>query len=88
MYGYEIYLKVKDLSESKILLKDGSLYPALQKLTSDGLLSYTEEEVNGRRRKYYYITETGLRERVNHLNEIRDFIETLSKIIFPRYSTI
>ena len=36
MYGYEISLKVKELSDGKILLKDGSLYPALQKMTNDG----------------------------------------------------
>ena len=29
MYGYEISQKVKELTDGKILLKDGSLYPAL-----------------------------------------------------------
>jgi len=42
---------VKELSQGKILLKDGSLYPALQKMTSDGLLSFKEETVGGRVRK-------------------------------------
>ena len=28
MYGYEMYQQVKELSDGKILLKDGSLYPA------------------------------------------------------------
>ena len=63
MYGYEISMRVKELSEGKILLKDGSLYPALQKMTSDGLLSFKEELVGGRVRKYYYIPNTGRRKR-------------------------
>jgi len=36
MYGYEMYQQVKELSDGKILLKDGSLYPALQKMTVMG----------------------------------------------------
>ena len=51
MYGYEMYQQVKELSDGKILLKDGSLYPALQKMTSDGLLSFKEENVGGGTRK-------------------------------------
>ena len=57
MYGYEMAQRVKELSEGKILLKDGSLYPALQKMTVDGLLSFKEESAGGRIRKYYYITK-------------------------------
>ena len=33
MYGYEITQKVKEITDGKILLKDGSLYPALHKMT-------------------------------------------------------
>ena len=43
MYGYEISQRVKELSDGKILLKDGSLYPALQKMNKDGLVTYEEE---------------------------------------------
>ncbi|MDV3310045.1 MAG: PadR family transcriptional regulator [Cyclobacteriaceae bacterium] len=84
MYGYEISMRVKDLSGGKILLKDGSLYPALQKMTHDGLLSFTEEQVGGRVRKYYYITKAGREKKVAYLEELRDFMETLSKVVFPQ----
>ena len=46
MYGYEIFSQVKEMTEGKVLLKDGSLYPALQKLTKSGVLSISEEMVN------------------------------------------
>ena len=86
MYGYEISLRVKELSEGKILLKDGSLYPALQKMTSDGLLSFKEENVGGRVRKYYYLTRTGHKKKAAHVEELKDFISTLNKIVFGEVS--
>lgn len=84
MYGYEISMRVKELSGGKILLKDGSLYPALQKMTHDGLLSFTEEHVGGRVRKYYHITKAGQEKKTAYLEELRDFIATLNKIVFPQ----
>jgi len=83
MYGYEMSLKVKELSDGKILLKDGSLYPALQKMTSDGLLSFKEENVGGRVRKYYYLTKTGHKKKVAYVEELKDFMATINSIVFP-----
>lgn len=84
MYGYEIFLRVKELSDEKILLKDGSLYPALQKMTKDGLLSYREEFVGKRVRKYYLLTNKGEVEKVRHLEELKDFLATMNKLVFPK----
>ena len=82
MYGYEIYQKVKDLSKVKILLKDGSLYPALQKMHKEVLLSYEEEYVGKRVRKYYFLTPEGQKKKVVYLQELKDFIATLNDIMF------
>jgi PadR family transcriptional regulator, regulatory protein PadR len=86
MYGYEMTMKVKEISDGKILLKDGSLYPALQKMTADGLLSFKEEEVGGRIRKYYYLTKQGHKRKIVYVEELKDFISTLNKIVFPEAS--
>ncbi len=86
MYGYEIFQKVKELSEGKILLKDGSLYPALQRMTKDGLLTFEEEYIGKRVRKYYLLTSKGKVEKKAHLEELRDFIETLTKVVYPKLS--
>ena len=88
MYGYEMYQEVKEISEGRIVLKDGSLYPALQKMTRDGLLSFKEENVGGRVRKYYYITKKGQKEKTAHVEELKDFISTLAKIVFPEYKIV
>lgn len=81
MYGYEISQKVKQLSGEKILLKDGSLYPALQKMLKDGLVDYREEQVGKRVRKYYKLTDHGKTKQQDALQEIRDFIATLNDIL-------
>jgi len=88
MYGYEISMKVKELSQGKILLKDGSLYPALQKMSNDGLLSFKEEIVGGRLRKYYYITPQGRQETVAYVKELRDFMITLNRVVFPEFRAL
>ncbi|MBR5123953.1 MAG: PadR family transcriptional regulator [Clostridia bacterium] len=55
-YGYQIIKDVKpyvDISES-------TLYPILRRLEAAELLTVRSAEHNGRLRKYYRITETGL----------------------------
>lgn len=84
MYGYEIFQRVKELSDGKIVLKDGSLYPALQKMTKNGLLSYQEEFIGKRVRKYYFLTTKGQAEKVRYLEELEDFLATLNKLLFPK----
>lgn len=81
MYGYEISQKVKELSADKIHLKDGSLYPALQKMLSDGLVEYREEMIGKRVRKYYQLTNSGKLRQKDALQEIREFMETLDNIL-------
>lgn len=84
MYGYEIFQHVKELSEGKILLKDGSLYPALQKMSKDGLLTFEEEYIGKRVRKYYVLTSHGKTEKVRSLKELKDFMATLNNVIYPQ----
>lgn len=88
MYGYEIFQQVKSMTDGKILLKDGSLYPALQKMTADGLLSFKEELVGGRVRKYYFLTKKGQREKVVYLKELQEFLQTVTKVVFPETKSI
>lgn len=84
MYGYEITQKVKELSDGKILVKEGSLYPALHKLVDDGLLTTEKESIGKRVRVYYRLTNDGKSETVSKLEELQDFIQTISIIISPR----
>jgi len=81
MYGYQITQIVKKLSDDKILLKEGSLYPALHKLKENGLLNVETENIGKRVRHYYSLTKKGVEMKIEKEAEIKDFISTLNKII-------
>src|SRR5258706_2212409 len=81
MYGYEITQRVKDLSDGRILLTEGALYPALHKLEADGLLK-TETVMMGKRvRKYYALTTDGRSLAKERVSEFFDFIKTMANVL-------
>lgn len=60
MHGYAIASQVEELSDSRVKLTAGTLYGALDRLEKEGHIEVDrEEEVKGRRRRYYRITEQG-----------------------------
>lgn len=81
MYGYQIAQKVKELSGSKILLKEGSLYPALHRLKEDQCISTETENIGKRVRHYYTLTPHGEAEMKRREAELLDFIQTITKIL-------
>ena len=58
-YGYEITQTVSERSDGFFELKEGSLYPALHRLERQKLLRAFWREADGRRRKYYELTDAG-----------------------------
>ncbi len=59
-YGYDIIQQVHLLSEGTIKWTDGMLYPLLHKMEKRGFInSEWKAAENGRRRKYYRITNKG-----------------------------
>ncbi|NQT58451.1 MAG: helix-turn-helix transcriptional regulator [Bacteroidetes bacterium] len=59
-YGYSLIRRVRECSGENLEWAEGMLYPILHRLEQQGSLAvrYAVAE-NGRRRKYYHITETG-----------------------------
>ena len=55
-YGYQIIKDMKPYVE----ISESTLYPTLRRLESSQLLTVRTAEHNGRLRKYYHITPTGL----------------------------
>ena len=47
-------------------MTEGALYPLLHKLEDDGLITSEIQNINGRDRKYYLLTE---KESINKLNK-------------------
>ena len=59
-HGYGIVQEVGRLSQGRMELKVGTLYGALDRLTSEGLVAPDRDEVeSGRLRRYYRLTEHG-----------------------------
>jgi PadR family transcriptional regulator PadR len=81
MYGYEITQRVKELSDGRILLTEGALYPSLHKLEAEGLLK-TETVMMGKRmRKYYSLTIEGKSLVKERVSEFIDFIKTMGNVL-------
>ncbi len=64
-YGYRIIETIKPY----ISVSESTLYPILRRLGEAGLLEVRPVQYNGRTRKYYHITQSGI-DRINlFLNE-------------------
>jgi DNA-binding PadR family transcriptional regulator len=60
IHGYGVIRAVEQLSEGEVVLRPGTLYGALDRLTEQGLVEVDREEaVDGRLRRYYRLTESG-----------------------------
>jgi len=81
MYGYQITQRVKELSDEKILIKEGSLYPALHKLNSEGLIEVETVKIGKRIRRYYSLTMQGIKVKDEKISEMKKFMKTLDKIL-------
>lgn len=60
-YGYQIISELKEKSNGRFLLKEGTLYPILYRLEDDKYVESRWSEAIGKKvpRKYYVITEEG-----------------------------
>ena len=88
MYGYEIAQKVKELTSGEMKISEGALYPALHKMEDDGLLEAELEYIGTRVRKYYKLTQKGIGERQNKLEELKSFIKNIQDIFDSLKPTI
>ena len=86
MYGYEITQLVKEMSGENILVKEGSLYPALHKLEADGLLIAEEVFIGKRVRKYYSLTPQGKSSAKTSVNELLVFLQTIHHLVTAKPS--
>jgi PadR family transcriptional regulator PadR len=81
MYGYDITKVVKQRTDGKILLKEGSLYPALHKLLKEGFVKTEEVMVGNRPRVYYSLTPSGKKQIAVRAEELSVFMESIQMIM-------
>jgi PadR family transcriptional regulator PadR len=62
LHGYGVLLRIQQMSQGKLQIQQGSLYPALYRLEHQGLIaSEWGESENKRRAKFYRLTAAGKR---------------------------
>ena len=83
MYGYEITHKVKELTDSKIVITEGALYPMLHQLEAEGVLTTETVNIGKRVRKYYSLTQSGNERAKEKLFEFADFMATMKILLDP-----
>lgn len=79
-YGYEISQTIKLVAA----IKESTLYPILKKLEKSGYLTTYSQEFQGRKRKYYSITEEGKEQLVILREEWQSYKDTIDGIIEGR----
>ena len=82
MHGWGISQRVQQISDGVLEVNQGSLYPALQRLEKDGLItSEWDTTDNNRRARYYRITASGRKALGNELESWRRFAAGLEAVL-------
>lgn len=82
MYGYQIIKELELRSENVFSMKEGTLYPLLHLLEKQGYLQgYWKTPDNGRKRKYYKITDEGRWELKRQTSEWKIYSEAVNRVV-------
>ncbi len=81
LYGYKIIRELEIRSENVFEMSEGTLYPILHALEKEKLLSSYWQEVDGRRRKYYHITDKGLKQFNKKKDEFISYSHNVTKVL-------
>jgi transcriptional regulator len=82
MHGYGITQHIEQLSNEMLRLEEGSLYPALHRLTHAGSLrSEWGASENNRRARYYSITATGRKQLANEEASWAQLTEAVARVL-------
>lgn len=79
-YGYELVSRISAFID----ISEGTIYPLLKRLKSENLVeTYLKESLDGPARKYYFLTEEGVRAcqvLSDEWHKITDGIEQLAQL--------
>jgi transcriptional regulator len=82
MHGWGISQRIQQISRGVLEVNQGSLYPALQRLEKEGLItSDWATTENNRRARYYEITAAGRRALGEELESWRRFAAALEAVL-------
>jgi PadR family transcriptional regulator PadR len=82
MHGYAITLRIEEISASVLRLEEGSLYPALHRMTHAGWLrSEWGVSESNRRARYYSITAAGRKQLVEEAKNWEELTDAVARVL-------
>lgn len=84
MYGYQIIKELKKRSNGYFKFREGTLYPALHRLEAAKLVRGSWDRLpSGKERRYYHLTEKGLRLLGEKIAEWQGFSSAVNLVMQP-----
>jgi PadR family transcriptional regulator PadR len=84
IHGYRLIKEIRQRSDGFFEFREGTVYPALHKLESDGLiLGEWQVQPNGQQRRYYRITAKGREVLLNRISMWFKFSNAMNLILKP-----
>jgi len=79
LYGFDLLEK---LAEFELSLKEGTLYPMLNRMTTDGILQavWETENIKGHPRKFYSLTKAGVKQLEDMTNEFEKLVKIFKSV--------
>lgn len=77
MYGYVLTQNLKEIID----ISESTLYPVLRRLQKNNCLTTYDKPFQGRNRRYYAITEDGVKRLSLYLNEWNIYKNKIDKIL-------
>jgi len=81
LYGYELIKELERSSDGTFALKEGTLYPILHGMEAEQWVVAYWQEAEGRKRKYYRITDSGRRQLQEKKQEWRLFRNAVDRVL-------
>ena len=79
IYGYQLLKTIEEETQNLLIVEEGTVYPLLRKMEKDGVLQSEKKEKDGRKRKYYILTDEGKK----LLNHMAGFFSKLLEAMSP-----
>ena len=82
MHGYGIAQHIQQMSEEVLVVEEGSLYPALQRMLIKGwLVAEWKQTENNRRARYYTLTAAGRKQLGVEQSQFDQMIAAIGRVM-------
>src|SRR5262245_21666916 len=83
LHGYAIIAGLRERSGGLFDLNEGSVYPALHRLERTGMVESAWSQVQGRRRRVYWLTRSGRRALETERTAWQRMVQAMTAVLAP-----